>query len=255
MKNFTLTLILSILYSVNLIGQNIGDSPQTKLGFTTKIRSEILHDSLNIFTHLPFNYKPEKEFPLVVLLDAHAAFKAFSSCTELLAYDRCIPTSIVVGIPQYKYANFDSINIDNKMATLVKFISEELLPYLQSKYKITETIIWGQGGSGLISSYMMLEYPTLFDGYISDIPDLSLISDKANSKHAFAKLKDKNVKYYLFGSKSQDIYNELFLSNLKSNAPKSLKWNYRVSNEPTKITYFITNYMHAIEMFFNGNEE
>ena len=85
-------LTFSVFFTLSSIGQNVGDSPQTKLGFTTIIKSEVLEDSLEIFTHLPFNYKKDKEFPLILLLDPHAAFKAFASCTELMAYDRSIPT-------------------------------------------------------------------------------------------------------------------------------------------------------------------
>ena len=130
MKNIILTISIFLIFVSTSIGQNIGDSPQTRLGFTTKIKSEILNDSLNIFTHLPFNYNKDKEFPLILLLDAHTSFKAFSANTELMAYARTIPTCIVVGFPQYKYADFNSTNLKNKMDSLAKFISQELLPYL-----------------------------------------------------------------------------------------------------------------------------
>jgi len=253
MKNIILILIIFLAFSTNSIGQNVGDSPQTKLGYTTRINSEILNDSLNLFIHLPFNYKVDREFPLILLLDAHTSFKAFSACTELMAYDRSIPTCIVVGFPQYKYADFDSTSIENKMDQLAKFIGEELLPHIKSKYNITKTIIWGPGTE--IITCLMLDNPDLFDGYIADVPDFSLISDKVNSKNAFENLKDKNINYYLFGSKAKDVYNETFLNNLKANAPKGLNWHYNISDESNKIIYFMNNYMHAIELFFNDKEE
>ena len=253
MKSIILLLTISLIFAINSIGQNVGDSPQTKLGFTTRIKSEILNDSLNLFIHLPFNYKENKEFPLILLLDAHTSFKAFSACTELMAYDRSIPTCIVVGFPQYKYADFDSANIESKMDKLARFIDEELFPYLDSKYNLTKTIIWGPRTE--IITYLMLDKPDLFDGYIADVPDLSLISDKVNSKDAFENLNDKNVSYFLYGSKAYDVYNETFLNNLKSNAPKGLNWHYNISDEPNKIIYFLNNYMHAIELFFNDAEE
>ncbi|MGQ7868728.1 alpha/beta hydrolase-fold protein [Sunxiuqinia sp. sy24] len=255
MKKIICFIAISIFFTLSSIGQNLGDSPQTKLGFTTIIKSEILEDSLEIFTHLPWNYKNDKEYPLILLLDPHAAFKAFAASTELLAYNRSIPTCIVVGVPQYKYVNYDSLSIEANMNLFAKFLDEELFPYLKSKYNFSRTIIWGPGGPGMISSYFMLEHPDLFDGYIADIPDFKLITHKTNSKNAFNKLKDKNVKYYLFGSKSKDIYNEAFLNNLKSNAPKGLKWNYTISEEPNKIIYRLTNYLHALELFFNDTEE
>ena len=69
-----------------------------------------------------------------------------------MAYERSIPTSIVVGFPQYKYVKYDSLSIEANMNLLAKFIDEELLPYLNSKYNFTRTIIWGQGGSGQIEA-------------------------------------------------------------------------------------------------------
>jgi predicted alpha/beta superfamily hydrolase len=253
MKNIILIVTISVFFTVNSIGQNVGDSPQTKLGFTTRINSEILSDSLNLFIHLPFNYNKDKEFPLILLLDAHTSFKAFSASTELMAYDRSIPTCIVVGFPQYRYADFDSTNIESKMNKIARFMDEELFPYLDSKYNLTKTIIWGPGTE--IITYLMLDKPDLFDGYISDVPDFSLISDKVNSKNAFENLKDKNINYYLFGSKAKDVYNETFLNNLKANAPKELNWHYNISDESNKIIYFMNNYMHAIELFFNDKKE
>ncbi len=172
-----------------------------------------------------------------------------------MAYDRSIPLSIVVGFPQYKYIKYDSLSAEANMNLLAEFMNEELLPYLDSKYNITKTIIWGPVSTGMIISYFMLEYPDLFDGYISDIPDFRLIANKINSKNAFDKLKDKNVKYFLFGSNSKGIYNEAFLNNLKSNAPKGLDWNYSISDEPNKIINLMNNYMHALELFFNDVEE
>lgn len=249
-------LLLAMTLCVNIsFGQNNRDSLNTKIGFTINIHSQHLNDSVKLFIHHPFNYKSDREFPLVLLLDANSTFKAFSACTELMAYDRSIPTCIVVGFPQYKYADFTNENLESKMEQLALFMGGELLPHLQSHYKITKTIIWGQGsGSGLISSYMMLEYPDLFNGYISDVPDISLIQDKVHSKNIFDKLQDEQLNYYLFGSKSEGIYNEAFLNKLKSNAPEGLDWKYNISDESNMINYFLTNYMHAVESFFNDSE-
>ncbi|WP_075591179.1 alpha/beta hydrolase-fold protein [Labilibacter marinus] len=252
MKSYILIVAIMISFYANAIGQNIGDSPQTKVGFTTKIGSKILNDSLNIFTHLPFNYKEGKGFPLILLLDAHTSFKAFSASTELMAYARSIPTSIIVGFPQYKYADYDSSNIDSKMDIIARFFDNELLPYLESKYNITQTIIWGQGTE--ITTYLMLDKPDLFNGYIADVPDLNLISGRVNSKDAFANLEDKNVDYFIFSSKAEESQIQLFLDNIKANAPKGLNWHYSVSEEPNKIIYFLNNYMHAIELFFLDKE-
>ncbi len=248
-----LFLILGIKVSV---GQSSRDTLHTKVGFTAMIESQHLEDQVKLFIHHPFCYKSEREFPVIVLLDANSTFKSFSACAELMAYDHSIPPCIVVGFPQYKYTDFDKGDLEGKMDKLSLFIQDELFPYLKSNYNISKTIVWGQGpGSGLISSYLMLESPDLFDGYISDVPDFSLIADKAYSKNAFDKLQDKQIDYYLFGSQSENLYNEAFLNNLKANAPQGLNWHYTVNDEPNMIIYFLNNYMLALELFFKEKGE
>ena len=56
----------------------------------------------------------------------------------------------------------------------------------------------------------MLEYAVLFNGYISDVPDPSLLQDKVHSKNAFNKIQDKKLDYYQYGNISNHIYNEAF---------------------------------------------
>ncbi len=248
MKQMILTLTVALIFSTTLTAQNVGDSPQTKLGFTKRVESKVLNDSLNIYIHLPFNYKKDKEFPLIVLLDAHSSFKAFSACTELMAYARSIPTCIVVGFPQYKYANFNVNNINDKMDNITRFMGKELLPQLKTEFNITKTLIWGQGTE--ITTYLMLNSPDMFDGYIADVPDLKLISEMVNSKEVLSNLKDHNVDYYIFGSSVAKIDNNKFVDNLRSNAPKELNWHYYMSDESDMIIYLMNNYMHAIKQFF-----
>ncbi len=223
MKSIVFIIALAILISSNLFGQDNRDSLYTKVGFTIKLKSQVLNDDVKLYIHLPFNYNEDKEFPLVFLLDACTAFKPFAASTELMAYEKSIPSCIVIGFRQYDYVDFKSGDIEAKMGKLYRFIGQEVFPYLQSKYNLTKSIIWGQGGSaGLISTYFMLEYPGLFDGYISDVPNLTLISDKVNSESAFKKCEGEYVSYYLFGSETYNFYNESFINNLQKNAPEGL---------------------------------
>lgn len=255
MKSTIFILFCLWVFTICSTAQNIGDSPQTKIGFTVNIKSGYLDDSVKLFIHHPFNYNSEKEFPLILLLDGNSTFKAFSACTELMGYDRSIPTCIVVGFPQYQYADFTKENLDSKMYKLVSFIEKELLPYFQARYNITETLIWGQGfQTGLICNYIMLEKPEMFNGYISDVPDLTLLEDKLKSQTVFDNIRNQKLHYYLYGSSAGNVYNKALLENLETNAPENLRWEYAINDEPNMITYFIGNYMKAIELFFNKDK-
>jgi len=169
-----------------------------------------------------------------------------------MAKEGSIPACIVVGFPQNKYANSDSTNLESNMDRVAKFIDQELFSYLKSKYNFSKSIIWGQGSqSGLMTTYLMLKYPDLFNGYISDVPDLSLMHDIAYSEQAFLKIKNKNISYYLFGHSTANILNNTFLENLKTNAPEGLNWNYNISEEQNSTIHYLNNYMHSLELFLN----
>ena len=138
------------------------------------------------------------------------------------------------------------------MDRVAKFIDQELFSYLKSKYNFSKSIIWGQGSqSGLMTTYLILKYPDLFNGYISDVPDLSLMHDIAYSEQAFLKIKNKNISYYLFGHSTANILNNTFLENLKTNAPEGLNWNYNISEEQNSTIHYLNNYMHSLELFLN----
>jgi predicted alpha/beta superfamily hydrolase len=181
--------------------------------------------------------KPQKAYPIILLLDAYSSFKSFSSCTELMAHEKSIPSCIVIGFPQRKYTDFDSASLESKIDKLAKFIEEELFPYFEMKYNITKSIIWGQGKqSGLIVSYLMLNYPDLFNGYISDIPNFSLLKEQEYAAKIFDNIKDKKLDYYIFGNSHIEALNKEFLKNLENNAPEGLNWEYGITAKVINVT-------------------
>ena len=253
MKKLSLTAIFILLFSNLFFGQNNRDSLFTKIGFPAEIKSEVLGDNVKIFIHLPFSYNPQKEYPLILLLDAHSSFKSFAGCTELMAYANTIPFSIVVGFPQYSYEPANKSEFEPKMEKLMAFCEKELMPYLLSKFNITKTIIWGQGLSGAMSTYFMLNKPGLFNGYISDMPDVSYLPEKTGSKTVFDDIRGKNISYYIFGKSTLPETNNsaAFLRNLQETAKDEFNWHYIVEDEPNMIIRVLTNYMHALELFLN----
>ena len=97
----------------------------------------------------------------------------------------------------------------------------------------------------------MLNYPDLFDGYISDIPDFSLLNKQEYSAEIFDPVKDKKIDYYIFGNSHIKGLNKEFIENLENNSPEGLNWEYNSTDETNPIIHFLVNYAHALEMFFN----
>ena len=93
-----------------------------------------------------------------------------------------MPEVILVGIDQnknnqrYDDSEFDKVSglPSGKGAAFFEFIGEELLPHLQSKYRISpfKVIAGLDVTAGFINSFLYKEVP-LFNGYISMSPDLA----------------------------------------------------------------------------------
>lgn len=247
---------LSILY-----GQKGRDSIFTYLGYSEKIESKVLNQTKTILIHLPYKFDIDKEYPLIVLSD-FMAFKPFSSITELMAYNKTIPWSIVV-CPMTINARDDYSPIINDTSETINggktldFYEKELIPFLKSKYKISKKVLWGQNNSGMFTTFVMLSKPGLFDGYFSDMPKLDLLKEKINSDDIFKNCEGKKV-FYQFSwnaSEPQKETTKLLLDKLDNYAPENLIWEYREDNDSIFITHILTNYTYGLDSFFKRMAE
>ncbi len=250
-------LLLSILLVLKFTyGQNTEDVRFTRIGHEFKLESKILNQTKTLYIHLPFGYKSDKEYPLVLLLD-HMAFKPLSSITEIMSYERSIPKSIVVSLVTYDTKNAYS-PIINDISTMINggktmlFFEKELFPFLESKYKISTKILWGQGLSGTFSSFVMLTKPKLFDAYISNMPKMNLIDTTFDFNESIKKINQKDVFYFLTGNSQveTDKMTKRFIGRLESNKNPHLKWHYEEQSDSNFIAQIVNSYIYGIEKFF-----
>jgi len=258
-----LGIILTVMFFGSFIsnGQNNRDSLFTTLGYSTKIASKYLNQSKTIYVHLPFKFDKDKEYPLIVLAD-FMAFKPLSSTTEIMAYNQTIPWCIVVcpvtiNAPDDYSPIFDVTSEKTNGGKTIEFYENELLPFLQSKYKISKKIFWGQSYSGMFSTFVMLSKPDLFDGYFSDMPKLALIENIINSDTIFKKFGDKKVFYHLTESSlnEKDKPTITFLDKLKNEQINNFKWHYLEQSDSIFIAHILTNYIYGLDSFFKEMKE
>jgi predicted alpha/beta superfamily hydrolase len=160
-----------------------------KSNYTTK--------EYDIYIKLPNGYsKSKKEYPILVLTDAGYAFPLVSSIYRRLKFSKKINEIIIVGIsyskgehfgisrtrdytPTYspnepngysKEARLNSGQADN----FIMFMKNELIPYLDSNYKIdlNKKAFAGHSLGGLLANYMVVSYPETFNYYMSGSPSL-----------------------------------------------------------------------------------
>jgi uncharacterized protein len=150
-----------------------------------------------IYVRLPDSYakNPARKFPLVVLTDGYYAFPLLSAINWRMSERHSeYQQAIVVGI---SYSKGDDINESrtrdftptrsreqfNSDAAQAKsggasrylaFIGDELLPYVQSHYRVdsAKKIFAGHSFGGLLATYMLFTRPQLFDYYLIGSPSL-----------------------------------------------------------------------------------
>ena len=192
---------ISIFLTLSLYSFSLPNTPRPYV----LERSEVIdfHAKANgkdyeIYIKLPESYakSSDKKFPLVVLTDGYYAFPLVSSINwRMSERNQVYEQSIIVGI---SYSKGDDISksrtrdftptllstekSNNKEAQsepgqanlYVKFIAQELLPYLISHYSIdsTKKIYAGHSYGGLLGTYILFTQPNLFDYYLIGSPSL-----------------------------------------------------------------------------------
>lgn len=181
----------------------------TLISYSQKIIEEVTSPKLNeareLIIGLPASYlnNKDKKYPLFVVLDGDYLFDPFYGALSYGAYWDDLPECILVGISQNKNSERDSDCAidqttglpDEKGNKFFEFIGQELVPYMEKKYRIAPfKIIAGHDlTAGFLNLFLYKERP-LFDGYISLSPELPNAMEK-NIPDRFTAL-DQPIYYY-----------------------------------------------------------
>jgi uncharacterized protein len=125
---------------------------------------------------------PKKIYPLLVVLDGDYLFNAFHGALSYGNYWDDLPEMIIVGINQNKNnERIDDCELspdtglpEGKSAKFFEFIGGELMPYIESKYRIApfKMIAGHDVTAGYINVFLFKDQP-IFNAYISLSPELA----------------------------------------------------------------------------------
>jgi predicted alpha/beta superfamily hydrolase len=257
MKTYTCLFLLALMIFQPAAGQDSADSLYTKVGFVTSIDSEHLEQTRKLFIHLPDSYDTEKTYPLVVLLDGEATFRAFASATALMGWQKLIPDCIVVGVPninrEMDYAPvIEGIPGSGDAVKMRSFYRDELFPFLEAKYHIGRKILYGHSWVGFFATYVMLTEPSLFNAYISSSPMFRFYHQVFTGDGIFEKVSGTAVCYYLTLGGEEVMSRELeqFTLQLEGNAPASLKWKFELNEGRNHDSNALLSYMNGLDFIF-----
>ncbi len=193
--NRILGLIFLTFYSTLIVGQTINTKKEQSckpfvLGEILELQSKVLSEqrTLNIYLPEGYNAKDSVKYPVIYLLDG-SADEDFIHIVGLVQYNSFewinqVPKSIVVGIAtvdrRRDYTFVTSIITDKKnypttghSDKFISFIETELQPYIENKYKTTQSkTIIGQSLGGLFATEVLFKRPGLFTTYIIISPSV-----------------------------------------------------------------------------------
>lgn len=167
-------------------------------------QSSKLGESREIKIQLPRNYNPEEtvEYPLIVVLDGDYLFEPVIGNVDYQAYWGEMPKCIVVGINQSSSREND-LFYDNEQyfpsqrgADFFEFIGMELIPYIESKYNVSQfRIAFGHDMSANFLNYYLFKDLPIFRAFVLLSPDLA--PEMSNRVQTRLSTLDAETFYYL----------------------------------------------------------
>lgn len=157
------------------------------IGAVDSLYSNILHESRKIYVQLPASYNPDSDqkYPVVFVLDGEVLMDVVTTVYNYY-YGGFLPEMILIGIDNSENRTRDltTSNIETRhgMAfteshgeaeNFTQFIAQELLPFVESKYLVTDhrTLI-GHSYGGLFAINTLVHHTELFDNYLAIDPSL-----------------------------------------------------------------------------------
>jgi predicted alpha/beta superfamily hydrolase len=201
-----LPLLILSLFCVSLFGQK---------KISKKYESEELQDIRNIQIHLPKGYELDTvtNYPLTIVLDSEYLFDLYVGNSKLFSHTDRAPKQIVVGIEmaetRLKDASIDetrrsSLTADSR--SFLKFIKDELLPYIEGNYKTSPFLtIVGNGISANLLTHFLRDDTPIFNSYVCLNPTFSPDVNTQMQSYDLSKLGTIDNTYYFYMNDSQFI--------------------------------------------------
>ncbi|WP_338761557.1 alpha/beta hydrolase-fold protein [Bernardetia sp. ABR2-2B] len=210
MKYYTLLFLLIV--SILIVNQHAiaqtteSQTEQFQNRIVDSIYSKTLSESRDFWVKLPDNYKPDSEekYAVIYLMDG---FSLESTLETVYGnyWGHYLPHMILVGVSNKTNRTRDLTTSQIKMRrgsafdgetggaeTFTKFMEEELIPYIDSKYPtMSYRTLIGHSYAGQFTINMLVNHKHLFQNYIAIDPSLDW-DDQKLLKQAKEKLKTED---------------------------------------------------------------
>jgi tetratricopeptide (TPR) repeat protein len=239
MKNFTI-----LVFVLSCIFLKAVEEESVIIGKKFTIHSELLQEDREFLFYLPGDYDTSDDhYPLLIDIQGSELLfhKETGTVRYLSEFSDDIPQMIVVNILFTDYRRdvfprkLKRIPGTGGSDKFLDFIQQEMLPYLQENYRLTDHYtIYGQSNTGMFSLYALLSRPELFaaciasspavgqgDSFIYGITDSLLQSGEFSQNKIF-------ITHALDDPLNRIVGDALpgYLNIMKATAPQKLTWKY-----------------------------
>jgi hypothetical protein len=240
----TLLLLLLFIFSITTFSQQL---------VTKKYESEELQGVRTLQIHLPNGYDRDTitNYPLTIVLDAEYLFDLYVGNSKLFSHTEKAPKQVVVGIDmantRLKDASFDETRNSELTAysrSFIKFIKNELLPYIEGNYKTSPFLtIVGNGISANLITHFLEDETPIFNAYVCLNPTFSPDISIQMESYDLNKLSSIDNTYYFYFNDGTFINDEkqqrigLLNTYLKSLSIKNFNVKYDfIGDSPSNVS-------------------
>jgi len=214
------------------------------LGERVTINSTVLSEERELQVLLPESYdaNPLATYPVIYLVDGDYNFHAVSGMLDMLSgKGGVVPDVILVGLAdkgttlyrQYMTPSvYDSKAKPSKgrSADFIRFITEEVKPYIQKNYRSAEhSTLVGHSMGGLFVLDMLIEQPSAFNNYVAISPSVWLADQGivAKAKEKMFAGEHKPVSLFLSLGDETRMGQYDFISTLDLAQPNNINWQFK----------------------------
>lgn len=243
-----LILLTVVLVPVLLLAEKDAAEPIV-IGERVVLDSNVMQEARTILVSRPPGYEQSSErYPLMILLDGDGHFHHTTGIIQFLNSVSMMPQMLVVGVsntdrtrdltPPAPADTTGRFPTAGGAKRFLQFITEELVPYVESNYRTQPyKIIVGHSFGGLFVVNAFLNQPDAFDAYVAISPSLWWDNQRLIMETERFFQKHPGLRKFLYvtlgneGGNMQESF-EKFVEVLEASAPASLDWHTRhMANE------------------------
>jgi predicted alpha/beta superfamily hydrolase len=208
------------------------------IGEKVTFESTVLNEERTIYVYLPQSYNfSDATYPVLYLLDGRTHFLHASGIAQFLSANGMIPEMIVVAVvnvnrnKDFTPTKLSQVAVSGGAEKFMNFFSNELFPFMERNYRVQSyDILMGHSLGGTFATYVLLNKPEMFDGYVSVSPFL-MYDNNLLVRETEGKLKKKfsgEIYYYMTVGNEPDYFEalEFFAKTIETKSPKGLNFEY-----------------------------